>query len=756
MKKLLLIFSFFSIVSSFAQNKIIKSAVFNESSTLPLEGVIVKILPNEITTVTDENGNFNLTVNSSDSYTIEFSLIGFETKTFTDKEIINVKYVSLKALKTTTLKEIVINSGGISSQYKQISKLDIKMRGINNSQEILRLVPGLFIGQHQGGGKAEQIFLRGFDCDHGTDVSLNVDGMPINMVSHGHGQGYADAHFIIPETVESVDFKKGSYYAEKGNFDTAGFVEFKTANSFSQNLLKLESGMFNSKRFVGIINLLSNKQKSKQQSWYVASEYNYSDGYFDNPQNFYRFNFFTKYKGRISKNSYLQLTASTLQSKWKASGQIPERAVDAGLIGFYGAIDPTEGGFTSRSNLNSQLITTMKDGGLLKNQIYYTNYEFDLHTNFTFFLNDPINGDQIRQKESRNLIGHSTSFTKTSLIKNVRLTSEIGVNTRLDMTNNSQLSNTINRNTTITPYKLGDITELNLSIYLSESIKFNEKWSANFGLRFDQFLNQYYNKLVTDVTLDGLGTYKAHANILSPKFSINYQANSKIQLYFASGRGFHSNDTRAVVVTNGKEILPASTGFDIGTLYKPTSNLLLHIATWVLDLQQEFVYSGDGGNVEITGATRRIGLDMSIRYEPIKNWFIDVDGNYAHGRYIDEPKGKDYIPLAPVFSATGGISFKKTKGFNGSIRYRYLSNRPAVEDYSLTANGYFVADAILSFSQPKYEIGVKTNNIFNTKWKETQFATETRLQNEALPITEICFTPGTKFQALLYFSYFFK
>ena len=747
---------FFSIFS-FAQNKSIIGSVINDLGALPLEGVFVTLMPENKTTITDENGNFIFnSSNGSLSFTIELYSIGFEKKIITNEEYFSNKVIRMKPVKITELKEVIISSSGVSNQYKQISKLDIKMRGVNNSQEILRLVPGLFIGQHQGGGKAEQIFLRGFDCDHGTDVSLSVDGMPINMVSHGHGQGYADAHFIIPETIETVDFKKGAYYAEKGNFDTAGFVDFKTANSFSQNLLKVEGGMFNSKRIVGIFNLLNQKQIAKQQSWYVASEYNYSDGYFDNPQNFYRFNFFTKYKGRVSKNSYLQLSASTLQSKWNASGQIPERAVDEGLISFYGAIDPTEGGFTSRSNFNSQLVTTLKDGGLLKNQVYYSNYEFDLHTNFTFFLNDPINGDQIRQKENRNLIGHTTSYTKTTFFKKAKLTSEFGMNTRLDLTNNSQLSNTVDRTVIITPYKLGNITEFNTGLYVSESIKFNEKWSANLGLRFDQFYNQYFNKLESDVTLNGVGRYKAQAHIVSPKLSLNYQANSKTQFYFASGRGFHSNDTRAVVVTNGKEILPPAIGFDIGTVYKPTTNLLLHCATWMMDLKQEFVYSGDGGNVEITGATRRIGVDLSLRYEPIKNWFVDFDGNYAHGRYKDEPKGQNRIPLAPVISSTGGITYKKVKGFNGSLRYRYLSNRPAVEDYSLTAQGYFVTDGILSYTQAQYEVGLKVNNIFNTKWKETQFATETRLQNETAPVTQICFTPGTKFQALLYFAYYFK
>ena len=183
---------------------------------------------------------------------------------------------------------VVANAG---NQYKPISRTDIAMRGVNNSQEVLRIIPGIVIGQHQGGGKAEQIFLRGFDADHGTDFREDVDGLPINMVSHAHGQGFADSHFIIPETIESVNFKKGPYTASKGDFATTGFVDFATLNALTQNTIKLEGGMFDTYRALVMLNLLNDKAKAKEQSWYVASEYRYSNAYFDNPQHFKRFNF---------------------------------------------------------------------------------------------------------------------------------------------------------------------------------------------------------------------------------------------------------------------------------------------------------------------------------------------------------------------------------------------------------------------------------------------------------------------------------
>lgn len=738
-----------------SQHDHLHGKIMDVYSNLPIEGITVTLLPINKSTVTNENGNFTFNINGSQIQSLSISGFGYESKLIPISSFKLGSSITVKPKHATSLNEVIVNSGISTKQQSQISKIDIKLRGVNNSQEVLRIVPGLFVGQHQGGGKAEQIFIRGFDCDHGTDIALTVDGMPINMVSHAHGQGYADAHFIIPETIESVDFKKGTTNAEKGNFNTAGYVDFKTANAIDRNTVKLEGGMFNSSRILGVFNLLNEKQKAKQQSWYLASEYNYSDGYFDNPQHFNRFNFFTKYHGKVSEKSFLQLSASTLYSKWNASGQIPDRAVDQGLIGFYGALDPTEGGITARSNFNVQLLSTLENHDFIKNQIYFTNYSFDLHTNFTFYLEDPINGDQIRQKENRNLIGYNGSYSHSGYLGSAKLTSDLGVTVRYDKVVNSELTHTIDRFTVINPIKLGDITELNSAIYISETLKFNEKWTVNAGFRFDQMYNQYNNKLTSDNTLNGIGFYKAKANILSPKLSVYYHVNKNIQLYLTSGRGFHSNDTRAVVVTNGEDVLPQAYGVDLGSIFKPTSNLVLHFAAWYMGLQQEFVYSGDGGIVEITGATKRIGLDGSIRYEPIKSIYLDVDVNYAHGRYIHEVNGENYIPLAPVWSSTGGIMYKKTMGLNGGLRYRYLSDRPAVEDYSLIAQGYFVTDAVINYTKPHFEIGLKLNNIFNTKWKETQFATETRLQNETVSKTEMCFTPGTKFMAQLGITYFF-
>jgi len=603
----------------------------------------------------------------------------------------------------------VVVSPAPGQQLSAISKTDIAVRKINNSQEVLRIVPGLFIGQHAGGGKAEQMFLRGFDLDHGTDINITVDGIPVNMVSHAHGQGYADLHFVIPELIENAHFQKGPYYAEKGNLATTGYVDFRTKNILQQNMVKLEAGMFNTYRAVGMAKLF--------KGMYTATEYMHTDGYFDHPQDFNRVNFFTKYYGKLNANNTLNISASTFHSKWNASGQIPERAVNEGLISFFGAIDPNEGGKTNRTNLNVQLNT----GTHLKNQVYYTAYDFELYSNFTFFNVDSINGDQIKQKEKRDLFGYNGSYTKV----HQKLTSEIGLNIRYDRTHNSELSRTKSQK----ELKLGDIRELNTGLYLDETVQLNEKFSLNAGLRWDNFAVSYRDKLNNN------SISRKNNSIVSPKLNFYYHPNERTNIYLTTGKGFHSNDVRVM----DRQALPAAYGADLGITVKATRNLLLNFALWHLYLEQEFVYVGDEGVVEPSGKTRRKGIDLSVRYQPFKWLVADADANYCHGRNIDG----SYIPLAPVFTSTGGFTVKSKIGLNGSLRYRYMHDRPANENKTVIAKGYFINDVVLSFAKRRYEVSMTVQNIFNEKWKETQFDTESRLQNEPGPVSEIHFTPGT-------------
>lgn len=746
MRKLVLIFGLFLYVPVFSQAPV-RGNIVDGNTNLPLESVSVTLLPEGSTTVTDESGRFVFLAAKASAKSIRVSSIGYTGRTIQLSELkanapipLFTEKVQLKAI------TVMARTG---KEHQTISKTDIRMRIINNSQEVLRMVPGLFIGQHQGGGKAEQIFIRGFDADHGTDIAITTDGIPVNMVSHAHGQGYADMHYIIPETIDNVDFQKGPYQAAKGNFTTSGFVDLRTRNGITSNQVKLEGGMFDTYRGMGMFNLLGKKASQQQRSLYVASEFAYSNGFFDAPQHFNRFNFFSKYNGKINNSTYLIMTASGFSSKWNASGQIPDRAVESGQIGFYGAIDDTEGGRTSRTNINAQLITTLRNGSLLKNQFYYSRYHFDLISNFTFYLKDPVNGDQIRQRDNRDLIGYNGTYHYQSKWGTMPLHTELGIGIRHDRIHNLELSNTKDRFTVLNRLAFGNVSETNASAYISETLQLSEKFTLNGGLRLDQLFNRYTDHLKND------SLFQTTAAILSPKLNLTYHKSATTQLYFNLGKGFHSNDTRVAVIAGGRKTLPAAYSADLGIITKPYKNLLLQVAAWYLWLDQEFVYSGDGAYVEPSGKTKRAGFDLSVRYEPVTSVYIDADVNYAHGRFSEEPKGANYIPLAPVWSSTGGITYKNKTGISGSFRYRWLGNRPANEDYSTTATGYVVNDLVINYSKPGYEIGLSVNNLFNVRWKETQFDTESRLKNELFPVKEIHFTPGTKLAARLSFSIFF-
>ncbi|TLV00981.1 TonB-dependent receptor [Dyadobacter luticola] len=744
-KSLLLILFLLTGLSAFAHLGSISGMVHDGATNLPLKGVTVQLSAQGKATMTNELGQYRFEGLVAATYKVELSHVGFKAQIL-EVTVRDDKTEFVKTLLSNTeveLSEVVVSSQRAHDQ-QLINGVDIKLRPITNSQEILRMVPGLFIGQHAGGGKAEQIFLRGFDLDHGTDIRLTVDGMPVNMVSHAHGQGYADLHFVIPELVKGVDFKKGPYTTDKGNFATAGWADFRTKDALEKSFVKLEAGQYDSYRAVAGIDLLGQKGKAHNQSAYIASEYSFTNSYFDNPQHFNRLNLTGKYHGHVAPNTNLTLTASTFWSKWNHSGQIPDRAVDSGLIGFYGSVDPTEGGETSRTNFNAQLVTVTPSNYVIKNQLFYSNYNFELYSNFTFFLEDSLNGDQIRQKEKRNLYGYNGSISKQHYLGKSSWTTTLGIQYRHDFTNRTELSHTMNRTVTLDPYMLGNVNELNAAVYADELIQVTDRFTVNAGVRVDYFRDQYKDLLEQPAT-----TKHASDAIVSPKLNFYYTFNPRLQLYLNSGKGFHSNDTRVVVPQGGKQILPGAYGSDFGMIFKPFPKMLINAAAWYLWMQQEFVYVGDAGVIEPSGKSKRQGLDLSVRYQLSKVLYADVDISSAKPRALGEQEGMNYLPLAPVLTSTGGLSLQMPNGFSGSLRYRYMANRPANEDNSIVAKGYVVNDAQLNYARKNYNLGLSVQNLLNTKWKETQFATLSRLKNEATPVEEIHFTPGTPFFARL-------
>jgi len=724
---------------------VLTGTVTEEGSAQPLPGAQVLVTGTAKGDATNMNGVFRIVNIAAGTYTVTISFVGYATKsvdvTITDNETINQSVVLMAG--SIELADVVI-SASAERPMNTLSPIDIKLRPTNTSQDILRMVPGLFIAQHAGGGKAEQIFLRGFDIDHGTDINLEVDGLPVNMVSHAHGQGYSDLHFLIPELVQFVDFDKGPYFADKGDFTTAGYVDFRTKNSLDDNFIKAEGGQFGTFRGVAGVNLFP---KGSKQAGYIASEFYRSDGYFESAQDFKRFNVSGKYSNQVTATDLLTFGASFFNSSWDASGQVPERAVKSGDISRFGSLDNTEGGETGRINAYLKHDHQFAGGSTFDQQANAVHYNFNLFSNFTFFLNDPVNGDQIQQKESRMIYGYKTNFHTTGILFGKELASHIGGGFRYDDVNDIRLSNTVKREF-LSSVQRGDVDEANANAFLSETLALTDRLSVNAAVRFDYFSFRYNNRLTGESKSES-------ASIVSPKLNITYKVSSNTQLYVRSGTGFHSNDTRVVVEQKAKEILPRAIGVDLGMDTKLFDKLLVHVALWRLDLEQEFVYVGDAGIVEPSGKTQRQGLDVSLRYQPLSWLFADADITLADSKAKGEAEGEDYIPLAPKFSSIGGLTVHARNGLNGSLRYRFLDNRAANEDNSVRADGYFLMDAMVNYTKPRYEIGLSLENIFNADWNEAQFDTESRLENEAQPVSEIHFTPGIPFFAKIRVTFFF-
>jgi len=711
------------------------NGTITSDSSVPLEGVGVYNKTTGAYTYSNISGYFEL-----DDIT-EGDVLFFHSLGYENQEII------IAASQLDTSINIVLKEAAVSldqvvlvSKVNVLSKLvnmDIKTNPVKSSQEILRKIPGLIIGQHAGGGKAEQIFLRGFDIDHGTDIAINVDGMPVNMVSHAHGQGYADMHFIIPEVIENIDFGKGPYYAQKGNYNTAGYIDLKLKERIDQNLISLEAGQFNSVRGLSLLKI----SEGDNSNAYVASEFVLTDGVFESPQNFNRLNIMGRYNFNNHIDEKLSISLSHFQSKWDASGQVPQRAIDQGLITRFGAIDDTEGGNTSRSNIWFNHSKQIDEHNIIQTNAFVSAYDFELFSNFTFFLEDPVNADQIRQKEDRVIIGAESKFTRSFHIEDhdQQFNYEAGIGFRYDDVNNVQLSRTQNRKTLLERLAYGNTDELNGYSYIQATYK-NRKWTLNPGLRLDYFNFDYQDLL--PVNYESLSENKI---FVGPKLNAIYAASENLQLFAKTGIGFHSNDTRVVVANDGKKILPGAFGADIGAIMKPTNRLVVNAAFWSLFLEQEFVYVGDAGIVEPSGKTRRLGVDLGLRYQLLDWLYFNGDINYTYARSTEDPEGQNYIPLAPDLTSSGGLAFRDLSNFSGGINYRFVKDRPANEDNSIVAEGYMVTDLNLNYSYDNWTLGIIIENLFDTAWNETQFATESRLFNEAAAIEEIHFTPGTPF-----------
>lgn len=638
-----------------------------------------------------------------------------------------------------------------AASSETIRARDFELRPHTTTQEILNNIPGLVVAQHQGGGKATQYFLRGFDADHGTDVTVFVDGLPVNMISHAHGQGYADLNFLIPETVQRIELYKGPYFAQYGDLATAGAVNIITRDNVVENAVSALGGYFNTTRYSIVASPSLGPVKTL-----LAAEVYHSDGPFLSPNRYTRYNLFSKFTWEPTPDSKLMFWASHYAGDWYGSGQIPHREIQAGRLDRFGAIDPTEGGRTDRQNVNFIYSYTPNTQETWLVQAYGSRYKLNLFNNFTFFTNDPVRGDGINQNDQRYLFGGRMSYSRIWTLGSMTTQSTIGVETRNDEINTGlfhqekrQRFSTVNKVHT---------SEHSVSGYLQQEF-FPTEWARlQVALRGDQFFFDVGNRLPA-VAPDGIPIHGSRADgLVSPKASLILSPLQNVntlwrntEFFLNFGMGYHSNDARDAVQMNGKP-LSRATGGEIGTRTNLWDRLDVATALWILDLNSELVFVGDDGTTEARGPTRRWGIDFETRYQVFQWLYADFDLSFADPRFrTGQAKA---IPLAPTLLMNGGLTTQFADGFSGSLRLRYIDDRPANETRTLIARGYVLLDLILRYRWRSIEANLQVLNLTNTEWREAQFDTNSCVRREvgkdprcpALGggegIEDVNFTPG--------------
>ncbi len=624
---------------------------------------------------------------------------------------------------------------------------ELELRPRLRAGDLLESVPGLLVVQPEGGGKANEYFLRGFDADHGTDIAFFTDGVPVNMPTHAHGQGYSDFNFLIPELVVSVDGYKGPYYAQFGDFATAGAVNLRLAETFDESFAQYSIGQY------GIMRGLVIESPKLGDDWrtVMAAELYEEDGPFVHPEGLGRYNVYLRATHDLGVRSKVSLTWMSYGGSWNASGQVPARAVcgegepqnpppqayGADCMSRFDTVDPTQGGMTQRHALSLAYSTQSEDSDLTATA-YAIRYDFKLYSNFTFFAEDPLNGDEFEQDDDRTTVGVDFRVRKHIHYAGARLTTTFGIQVR-DDTIDSGLFHDKAREQLDTLVRSG-VAESEIGAYAEEEVRLNRYVRFVLGARGD--------RIDVDVN-DALGKASGTANqaLFSPKYmAVVSPAPGTIDLFADYGRGFHSNDAKgAVLPTNAVTLMAPATGYEVGVSVQPVRNLRLSADAFLLDLDSELVWDGDTGTTYAAGRTRRYGVELGARYK-LANWlYADVDATFIHARFRDAPSGNDLVPLAPSRTLTVGIGVKKKINDwtpMGELRLRSMDDRPAMQNGSLVAQGFTQVDGTLGARWKNIEFALDAHNLLDTAWRQASFAYTSRLPWEPQPVTGINYTPG--------------
>jgi outer membrane receptor for Fe3+-dicitrate len=631
----------------------------------------------------------------------------------------------------TTLPPVVVTAPPPVSSSSEvfIPGRDFELLPQGRPADVLRLVPGFVISQHQGGGKAEQYFLRGFDADHGTDIALFVDGLPVNFRSHAHGQGYADLHFLIPELVQRLDGFKGPYFPEFGDFATAGAFNFVMRDTVDENYAEAGGGSWATQRYLTLFSPTRDALKTL-----VAIEYYRSDGPFAQPNGYERLNLFAKAKATLTEGMDLSVWASYYQADWHGSGEIPVRAVRSGLIGRFDAIDPNEGGSTQRANVNLDWRWRPDDNQLVTLHVYGTYYSLTLFNDFTFFLNDEQNGDMINQRDRRYMAGFDALYQHQSKPFDISLTSSAGFQYRID-TPRVVLATAVQRHQLARTQDVS-IVEQSYSPFVKFDIVPLSWLRFVTGARGDFFSYHAHSRVnTTEGDLNGSVT-EARPNVkanlvLGPWYQTEFFANF--------GTGYHSNDARAVVADSTQTALPTAQGYEFGVRSKAIPRTELSLTYWVLDLASELVFVGDEGTTEARGPSHREGIEFAMRVK-ILDWLTFAGDVTASRAEFDTGAA---VALAPRLTSRADLTARLPWGLLASFAMRYLGDRYADEDRHQTARGYLLFDLTARYRYKWLEAFLSIENLTNAEYREAQFFFNSRLAGEPTGgVPDIHYTPG--------------
>lgn len=614
-----------------------------------------------------------------------------------------------------------------SASQGRIGQSQLQYRPLLRPGEVFETIPGVIVTQHSGSGKANQWFLRGFNLDHGTDFSIKIDNVPINLPTHAHGQGYLDINFMIPELIESMDYKKGPYYAEQGDFSSAGGAEVHIMRRLPSNIAKTTVGSYGLFR-----SLTASSTELGQGDLLYAFEYQHYDGPWVVPERFSKYNGLFKYS-LGDEDLGFSSSFQAYHGDWIATDQIPRRAVDADQISRFGAIDPTDGGRSTRLIHNNEFWKTWDNGSVTKVNAYAQYYRLDLFNNFTYFLDDPINGDQFVQRDKRAIVGTNLSHEWDGDLLGPRTHTVLGAQIRNDSIPEVGLQKT-RRREVLSITRDDRVNQASMGLYASLTTFWRDDVRTILGTRGD-----FYNFHVNSRTIAANSGFVANG-IWSPKAAIIFGPWAETEFFINWGYGFHSNDARGTTTTIDPSTLQAvapvtplvrSQGYEAGYRSSLIENLNTSFTFWYLELGSELLFVGDAGTTEPSRPSQRYGIEWSNYYQANDRLRFDLDVAATQSRFLGDDPAGNYIPGSIGTTINTGPTWTFANGMVAGIRLRHFGPRPLIEDNSIRSTGTSLIDMRLGYEAQRYQCGVDIFNLLGSRDHDIDYFYTSRLPGEA-------------------------